>query len=67
MASITDAQSNATTFTYDGRGNRLTSVDALNNTTSYTYDAMNRLTKITAPDHDLHAVWLTTIADGALP
>jgi len=35
---------------YDGRGNRLTSVDALNNTTTYTYDAMNRLTKITAPD-----------------
>ena len=50
VASITDAQSNTTTFTYDGRGNRLTSVDALNNTTSYTYDVMNRLTKITAPD-----------------
>jgi len=50
VASITDAQNNATTFTYDGRGNRLTSTDALNNTTTYTYDAMNRLTKITAPD-----------------
>ena len=29
VATITDAQSNTTTFTYDGRGNRLTSTDAL--------------------------------------
>ena len=50
VASITDAQSNTTSFTYDARGNRLTSVDALNHTTTYTYDAMNRLTRITAPD-----------------
>ena len=50
VASITDAQGNITTFTYDARGNRLTSADALNETTTYTYDVMNRLTKITAPD-----------------
>ena len=67
MATITDAQSNTTTFTYDGRGNRLTFIDALSNTTGYTYDTMNRLTKITAPDHTPSRNLPTTPAGGALP
>ena len=44
---IKDAQNNTTSFTYDGRGNRLSSTDPLLNVTNYTYDSMNRLTDIT--------------------
>ena len=47
--SITDANSNETTYSYDGRGNRLSVTDALNNETQFQYDTMNRVTQITYP------------------
>jgi YD repeat-containing protein len=47
--SVTDAQGNTTSFTYDARGNRTSSTDALGNVTTYTYDVMNRLTSIVQP------------------
>jgi len=47
--SVTDANSHETTYSYDGRGNRLSVTDALNNETQFQYDAMNRVTQITYP------------------
>lgn len=41
-----DAQNHKTTYTYDGRGNRLTVTDATGKVTNFQYDAMNRLTLI---------------------
>src|SRR5208283_111264 len=39
VASVTDANNHATSFTYDTRGNTLTRTDALGHVTSYTYDS----------------------------
>lgn len=47
---ITDAQSNVTSYEYDQRGNRTAVVDALQNRTIFAYDLANRLTGITYPD-----------------
>lgn len=49
VQSITDAQNNQTSYTYDTRGNRLSVTDANNNTTQFQYDLMNRLVLITYP------------------
>ena len=46
---IADAQSNVTTYSYDGRGNRLSVSDAASNVTQFQYDSMNRVTQITYP------------------
>jgi RHS repeat-associated protein len=51
IATITDAQSNVTTYGYDSPGNRTSVTDANNKQTTFTYDAMSRLTKITYPDN----------------
>jgi len=53
IQSITDAQSNVTSYNYDARGNRTSVIDPINGSThptSFTYDIMNRLTMITYPD-----------------
>jgi len=47
---ITDAQSNVTSYEYDLRGNRTAVVDAQQNRTTFAYDLGNRLTSITYPD-----------------
>jgi len=47
--SIEDAQSNTTTYSYDGRGNRVSVTDTVNNVTQFEYDAMNRVALITYP------------------
>jgi len=46
---IKDAKQNKTTYSYDGRGNRLSITDALSHVTSFQYDPMNRVTLITYP------------------
>jgi RHS repeat-associated protein len=46
---LTDALSKVTTYTYDGRGNRLSVKDAAGKITQFQYDAMNRVTLITYP------------------
>jgi RHS repeat-associated protein len=50
ISSITDAQSNVTSYAYDSRGNRTSVTDALSHTTTFTYDNGDRLTQITYPD-----------------
>ncbi len=53
IQSITDAQNNTTSYTYDARGNRTGVIDPINGSahpTTFTYDIMNRLTGITYPD-----------------
>jgi RHS repeat-associated protein len=53
IQSITDAQNNTTSYTYDARGNRTSVIDPINGSThptSFTFDIMNRLTGITYPD-----------------
>jgi len=53
IQSITDAQNNTTSYTYDSRGNRTSVIDPINGSahpTSFAYDAMSRLTGITYPD-----------------
>lgn len=47
--SITDAQNNTTTYTYDARGNPTSLTDANNNVTQFQYDSGNRLTLVTYP------------------
>ena len=42
--SVTDANGNTTSYTYDGDGNVLTSTNALGNTTSYSYNAFDEVT-----------------------
>lgn len=52
IQTITDAQSNVTTYAYDARGNRTSVKDPVNgsgNPTTFTYDAQNRLTRVTYP------------------
>jgi YD repeat-containing protein len=44
-----DAQGYKTTYSYDGRGNRLSVTDATNHVTQFQYDPMNRLKLITYP------------------
>jgi RHS repeat-associated protein len=46
---IKDSQNHKTTYSYDGRGNRLSVTNALNKVTQFQYDAMNRVTLITYP------------------
>ncbi len=43
ILTATDANNNATQFTYDAVGNLLSLTDAQGRTTAFTYDAMNRL------------------------
>ena len=50
ISTITDTQSNVTTYGYDAHGNRTSATDALNHQTTFAYDSMDRLTKITYPD-----------------
>lgn len=46
IASITDSQSNTTTYQYDTQGDRTAVIDALRNQTTFAFDAMSRLTSI---------------------
>src|SRR5216684_4602623 len=46
---IKDAKGNKTTYSYDGRGNRLSVTNALSKVTQFQYDAMNRVTLIPYP------------------
>jgi RHS repeat-associated protein len=53
IQSITDAQNNTTSYTYDARGNRTSVIDPINGSahpTTFTYDIMNHLTGIMYPD-----------------
>jgi len=49
-AQIKGTHGQTTSFTYDGRGNMLTSKDALGRTTTNVYDAQDRLRHQTLPD-----------------
>ena len=54
IQTITDAQNNVTSYTYDARGNRAGVIDPINGSahpTVFAYDVMNRLTGITYPDN----------------
>lgn len=46
---VTDRNTNATSYTYDARGNVLTSKNALNQTTTFTYDDKNNVLTATDP------------------
>lgn len=46
LVSITDAEKNKNTQSYDAVGNKVTETDGRGNTTSYFYDAQRRLTRI---------------------
>jgi RHS repeat-associated protein len=53
IQSITDAQNNTTSYTYDARGNRTGVIDPINGSahpTTFTFNVMNHLTGITYPD-----------------
>lgn len=45
LTKVIDADNNASTYTYDANGNRLSSTDALGNSTRYAYDPLNRVTQ----------------------
>jgi RHS repeat-associated protein len=47
---VVDPMGNATIFTYDDRGNRLTSTDPLERTASWTYNSSNDVTTATDPE-----------------
>ena len=49
IATITDAQSNVTTYAYDAHGDRTSVTDALGNVTNFAADAGDRLITITYP------------------
>lgn len=49
---ISSSASATETFTYDNRGNRLSSTDANGNRTSFAYDALGRLLSTTSADPD---------------
>ncbi|MBI2678494.1 MAG: RHS repeat protein [Candidatus Koribacter versatilis] len=53
VQTVTDAQSNVTTYGYDARGNRTDVYDAQNHHTQFAYDLGNRLTSITYPDNSV--------------
>lgn len=46
VARMTDRRGNVTSYTYDGRGNRLTMTNARGETTTYTYDQFGQLKTI---------------------
>ena len=53
VQTLTDAQNNTTSYTYDSRGNRTSVIDPINGSahpTTFSYDVMNRLLGITYPN-----------------
>ncbi|MBI4690777.1 MAG: hypothetical protein HY754_11020 [Nitrospirae bacterium] len=46
---VTDRNSNASTYSYDAKGNVATAVNALSQITTYTYDDKNNVTSVTDP------------------
>ena len=69
LIAVTDANSNTTSFGYDGVGNQIGVTDANNHTTSYAYDSMNRLTTVTTrwaipPSTATIPVATKTVTDG---
>jgi YD repeat-containing protein len=50
--SYRDENGRTTTYTLDGRGNRLTETDPLGRVTTYSYDTRGNLTSVTRPDPD---------------
>jgi len=51
VKSIEDAESFATGYTYDARGNALTITDRAGGVTTYSYDAFNRRVTMTTPEN----------------
>jgi len=50
MTSTTDELGQTTTYSYDARGNKVSTIDAENRETVYTYNNHNKLIKTTYPD-----------------